>query len=104
MSVLTGSLQPWLELDWSRGNQIAGRLLNWQQEKLETLGQALDLLLERKNRVWARVFVKLLSSCVGINSKLSNWARQLDNAGQRSHIYVKIMDDLMCLSGVWMEV
>ncbi|XP_015251563.1 PREDICTED: E3 ubiquitin-protein ligase TTC3-like [Cyprinodon variegatus] len=81
VSVLTGSLQPWLELDWSRGNQIAGRLLNWQQEKLETLGQALDLLLERKNRVWARVFVKLLSSCVGINSKLSNWARQLDNAG-----------------------
>ncbi|KAM4547284.1 E3 ubiquitin-protein ligase TTC3 isoform 1-T1 [Fundulus diaphanus] len=81
VSALTHSLQPWLELDWSRGNLIAGRLLNWQQEQLETLGQAVELLLERKNRVWARVFIQQLSSCVGINSKLSNWACQLDTAG-----------------------
>ncbi|MEQ2230683.1 hypothetical protein ILYODFUR_031985, partial [Ilyodon furcidens] len=81
VSALTRSLQPWLELDWSRGNHIASRLLNWQQEQLDTLGQALELLLERKNRVWARVFIQQLSSCVGINSKLSNWACQLNNAG-----------------------
>lgn len=81
VSALTDGLQPWLELDWSRGNQIAGRLLKWQQEQLHTLGQALELLLERKNRVWARVFIQQLSSCVGINSKLSKWAVQLDNAG-----------------------
>ncbi|MED6284339.1 hypothetical protein CHARACLAT_018324, partial [Characodon lateralis] len=81
VSVLTRSLQPWLELDWSRGNHIASRLLNWQQEQLDTLGQALELLLERKNRVWARVFIQELGSCVGINSKLSNWACQLNNAG-----------------------
>ncbi|KAM4727125.1 E3 ubiquitin-protein ligase TTC3 [Anableps anableps] len=81
VSTLTGSLQPWLELDWSRGNHIAGRLLNWQQEQLQTLGQTVELLLERKNRVWARVFIQQLSSCVGINAKLSKWACQLDSAG-----------------------
>lgn len=81
ISVLASGLKPWLELDLSRGNQIAGRLLNWQQEPLEALGQAVELLLERKNRVWARVFIQQLSSCVDINPKLSSWASQLNDAG-----------------------
>ncbi|CAJ1063428.1 Hypothetical predicted protein [Xyrichtys novacula] len=81
VSTLTSSLKPWLELDLSRGNQIAGRLLNSQQEQLETLGQAAELLLERKNRVWARVFVEMLSDTPDINPKLNNWARRLNNAG-----------------------
>lgn len=81
VSALTSSLKPWLELDSSRGNQLAGRMLNWQQEQLETLGQAVELLLERKNRVWARVFIQQLSSCVDVNPKLNNWACQLDDAG-----------------------
>ncbi|KAM4545794.1 E3 ubiquitin-protein ligase TTC3 [Odontesthes bonariensis] len=81
VSALTSSLKPWLELDLFKGNQIARRLLNWQQEPLETLGQAVDLLLERKNRVWARVFIQQLSSCVDINPKLSRWAVQLNDAG-----------------------
>ncbi|XP_051257776.1 E3 ubiquitin-protein ligase TTC3 isoform X2 [Dicentrarchus labrax] len=81
MSALTNSLGPWLELDSSRGNQLAGRILNWQQEQLETLGQVVELLLERKNRVWARVLVQTLSNCLDINPKLSNWACQLNNAG-----------------------
>ncbi|XP_017275398.1 E3 ubiquitin-protein ligase TTC3 isoform X2 [Kryptolebias marmoratus] len=81
VSALAGSLKPWLELDSSRGNQIAARLLNWQQEPLLALGQAVELLLERKNRVWARVFIQQLSSCVDINPKLSSWASQLNNAG-----------------------
>lgn len=82
ISVLAGGLKPWLELDLSRGSQIAGRLLNWQQEPLEALGQAVELLLERKNRVWARVFIQQLSSCVAINPKLSSWASQMNDAGQ----------------------
>ncbi|XP_044077628.1 E3 ubiquitin-protein ligase TTC3 isoform X2 [Siniperca chuatsi] len=81
VSALTSSLKPWLELDLSRGNQLAGRILNWQQEPLQTLGQAVELLLERKNRVWARVLIQLLSSCLDINPKLNNWACQLNNAG-----------------------
>ncbi|XP_067464760.1 E3 ubiquitin-protein ligase TTC3-like [Thunnus thynnus] len=81
VSTLTSSLKPWLELDLSRGNQIAGRILNWQQEKLETLGQTVELLLERKNRVWARVLIHLLSGCLDTNPKLNNWACQLNDAG-----------------------
>ncbi|XP_068571715.1 E3 ubiquitin-protein ligase TTC3 [Cebidichthys violaceus] len=81
VSLLTDSLKPWLELDSSRGNQVAGRILNWQQEPLETLSDVVELLLERKNRVWARVLIQLLSGCLDINPKLSNWALQLNNAG-----------------------
>ncbi|XP_034540363.1 E3 ubiquitin-protein ligase TTC3 [Notolabrus celidotus] len=81
VSTLTDSLKPWLELDSSRGNKVAGRLLNWQQEQLETLGQAVELLLERKNRVWARVVVEVLSGSLNINPKLYNWACQLNSAG-----------------------
>ncbi|KAM6907188.1 E3 ubiquitin-protein ligase TTC3 [Xenentodon cancila] len=81
ISVLTNSLKPWLELDLLRGNQLAARLLNWQQEPLESFSQAVELLLERKNRVWARVFIQLLSNCVDINPKLSKWACQLNGAG-----------------------
>ncbi|XP_074528283.1 E3 ubiquitin-protein ligase TTC3 [Halichoeres trimaculatus] len=78
---LTDALKPWLELDLSRGNEIAGRLLNCQQEPLETLGQAFELVLERKNRVWARVVVEVLSSSLNIAPKLNKWACQLNNAG-----------------------
>uniref|UniRef100_A0A8D0D818 Tetratricopeptide repeat domain 3 n=1 Tax=Sander lucioperca TaxID=283035 RepID=A0A8D0D818_SANLU len=81
VSALTSSLKPWLELDSSRGNQVAARILNWQLEPLENLGQAVELLLERKNRVWARVLIQLLSTCQDINPKLNNWACQLNNAG-----------------------
>uniref|UniRef100_A0A3Q3QK17 RING-type domain-containing protein n=1 Tax=Monopterus albus TaxID=43700 RepID=A0A3Q3QK17_MONAL len=81
VSILTSSLKPWLQLDLSRGNQLAGRMLNWQQEPLETLGQAVELLLERKNRVWARVLIQLLSSCLDVNPKLNNWASKLNDAG-----------------------
>ncbi|XP_042355060.1 E3 ubiquitin-protein ligase TTC3 [Plectropomus leopardus] len=81
VSALIGSLKPWLELDSSRGNQVAVRILNWQQEQLETLSQAVELLLERKNRVWARVLIQVLSCCLDINPKLNKWACQLNNAG-----------------------
>uniref|UniRef100_A0A672HKB7 RING-type E3 ubiquitin transferase n=1 Tax=Salarias fasciatus TaxID=181472 RepID=A0A672HKB7_SALFA len=77
---LTGSLKPWLELDSSRGNQVAAQILGWQQEQ-QTVGRAVELLLERKNRVWARVFVHHLSGRSDLNPKLSTWACQLNDAG-----------------------
>lgn len=82
VSTLTAVLRPWLELDSSRGNRLAQRMLNWQSEALDTLGQAVELLLERRNRVWARVFIQLLSSCLDINPKLSSWASKLNEAGE----------------------
>ncbi|KAF7653193.1 hypothetical protein LDENG_00086200 [Lucifuga dentata] len=81
VSALTHSLKPWLQLDWSRGNQVAGRMLSWQSEPPETLGQAVELLLERKNRVWARLLIQLLSSCLDINPKLLEWVCRLNDAG-----------------------
>lgn len=81
VSTLTGSLKPWLALDSSKGNKLAVKLLCWEQERLETVGQVVEVLLERKNRVWARVFIQLLSSCRDISPKLYNWAYQLNNAG-----------------------
>uniref|UniRef100_G3QC75 RING-type E3 ubiquitin transferase n=1 Tax=Gasterosteus aculeatus aculeatus TaxID=481459 RepID=G3QC75_GASAC len=81
VSDLAAALRPWLELDSSRGNHVAERMLNLQQEPLATLRQAVDLLLERKNRVWARVLIHLLSDCEDMNPKLSRWVIQLNNAG-----------------------
>ncbi|XP_035034224.2 E3 ubiquitin-protein ligase TTC3 isoform X2 [Hippoglossus stenolepis] len=80
-SALIISLKPWLELDSKRRNQLAERMLNWQQEPLETFCRAVELLLERKNRVWARVLIEMLSSSLDVNQKLNNWAFQLNNAG-----------------------
>ncbi|XP_076017533.1 E3 ubiquitin-protein ligase TTC3 [Genypterus blacodes] len=81
VSALTRTLKPWLELDWSRGHQISGGILNWQSEPPETLGQGVELVLERKNRVLARVLIQLLSSCLDINPRLYEWACQLNKAG-----------------------
>lgn len=92
IEALTTSLKPWLELDSSRGNQLAQRMLNWQKEALETLGQAVELLLERKNRVWARVLIQLLSSCLDVNPKLNTWACKLNDAGQ----YVALCCKYLC--------
>ncbi|XP_060941252.1 E3 ubiquitin-protein ligase TTC3 isoform X2 [Limanda limanda] len=80
-SALMMGLKPWLELDSRRGNHLAERMLNWQQEPLETFCQAVELLLERKNRVWARVLIEMLSSSLDVNHKLNDWAFQLNNAG-----------------------
>uniref|UniRef100_A0A8C5G3G8 RING-type E3 ubiquitin transferase n=1 Tax=Gouania willdenowi TaxID=441366 RepID=A0A8C5G3G8_GOUWI len=81
VSVVTRSLKPWLELDSLRGNQIAGQMLEWSEGQMPSLGQAVELLLERKNRVWARVFIQELSICADVNPKLSSWACQLNDAG-----------------------
>lgn len=61
VSTLADSLRPWLTLDLQRGNELAGRLLRWEEERLETVHQVTEVVLERKNRIWARVVVQLLS-------------------------------------------
>lgn len=85
VSTLADSLRPWLTLDLQRGNQLAGRLLRWEEERLETVYQVAEVVLERKNRIWARVVVQLLGKSQSINPKLSKWAQRLDDAGQQLH-------------------
>ncbi|XP_061607738.1 E3 ubiquitin-protein ligase TTC3 isoform X2 [Phyllopteryx taeniolatus] len=80
VSAVSAGLGPWLELDSGRGNHLASKMLNWEQEHLETLDQVVELLLERKNRVWARVFIQLLSSTLDVNVELSCWAGRLNDA------------------------
>lgn len=82
-ATLASALKPWLTLDSMRNNQLALKLLSWQQEGLETLGQFVEVLLERNNRVWARVFVHVLSNCGEANPKLYKWACCLNESGQR---------------------
>ena len=82
VSAVTGALKHWLMLDVSKGNPLARKLLHWEEEQLETVGQVIEVLLERKNRVWARVFIQILSSYQDINPKLFNWACHLNKAGQ----------------------
>lgn len=82
VSAVTGALQHWLSLDVLKGNPLALKLLHWEREQLETVGQVVEVLLERKNRVWARLFIQILSSYRDINPKLYNWARHLNSAGQ----------------------
>lgn len=81
MATLASALKPWLKLDLSRKNQLALKLLNWEKEQLETLGQFAEVLLERKKRVWARVFIQVLGTCADINPKLYNWACFLNETG-----------------------
>ncbi|KAG7251200.1 hypothetical protein CRUP_009646, partial [Coryphaenoides rupestris] len=73
LGVLVARLRPWVELDCSRDDTAAaGGFL--ERLRVETLGQLVDLLLERGNRVWARIFIEVLGSSL-------TWAEQLDNQG-----------------------
>lgn len=78
---LASALKPWLTLDSMKNNQLALKLLSWKKERLETVGQFVEVLLERKNRVWARVFIHVLSNCGDVNPKLHTWARYLNDTG-----------------------
>lgn len=81
VATLASALKPWLKLDLIKNNQLALKLLSWENERLETLGQFAEVLLERKNRVWARVFIQVLSKSAGLNPKLYNWACSLNDTG-----------------------
>lgn len=81
-ATLASALKPWLTLDSMKNNQLALKLLSWEKEGLETVGQFVEVLLERKNRVWARVFVHVLSNCGEVNLKLYKWACCLNDSGK----------------------
>lgn len=48
----------------------------------QVLRELVDLLLERKNRVWARLFLHNVSGCQDVKPKVREWAQQLNNAGK----------------------
>lgn len=99
VATLASALKPWLKLDLSRKNQLALKLLHWEKEQLETLGQFAEVLLESKNRVWARVFVQVLGTCVDINPKLYNWACALNEIGWHVEFalgFVAVSEEVGC--------
>ncbi|XP_041718315.2 E3 ubiquitin-protein ligase TTC3 isoform X2 [Coregonus clupeaformis] len=81
ISVLMENLKPWMDLDRIKGNELG---TSYAGRQPETLGDVVALLLERKNRVWARVFIHSLSGCLDTSPKLHNWAHQLNSAGLNS--------------------
>ncbi|XP_010869150.3 E3 ubiquitin-protein ligase TTC3 isoform X2 [Esox lucius] len=76
VSVLMKNLKPWMDLDQFKGNKLC-----MYARQPETLGAVVDILLERKNRVWARIFIQSLSSCLDTSPKLHDWAQELERAG-----------------------
>lgn len=78
MSSILVSLRPWMKLDEDKGEE---HVLQDGAEP-QVLGELLDLLLERKNRVWARIFLHNLSGCQDVKPKVYEWAQQLNNAGK----------------------
>lgn len=67
-----------MELDESKGHKSA---LKDRAEPC-VLRDLVDLLLETRNRVWARIFVQKLTECKNLKTKLYEWAQQLDNIGK----------------------
>lgn len=70
-------LRPWLDLFESKGHES---VLNSRRDP-GPLWELVDLLLESRNRVWARVFIETLGLTLHIKPKLQLWAQQLDIAG-----------------------
>ncbi|XP_071031002.1 E3 ubiquitin-protein ligase TTC3 [Oncorhynchus clarkii lewisi] len=81
ISVLMENLKPWMDLDQIKGNKLG---TSYTERQVESLGDVVELLLEKKNRVWARVFIHGLSSCLVTSPKLHDWAHQLNSAGLNS--------------------
>ncbi|XP_051539596.1 E3 ubiquitin-protein ligase TTC3 [Myxocyprinus asiaticus] len=77
ISCVVERLRPWLDLYESKGHES---VLNSRSD-VRLLTEMVDLLLECKNRVCARVFIETLGSSLHIKHKLHHWAQQLDKAG-----------------------
>ncbi|XP_023695952.2 E3 ubiquitin-protein ligase TTC3 [Paramormyrops kingsleyae] len=77
VSVFVGSLRPWI--DFHAKKEQAHPVPAWKVP--ETLEDTVNLVLERKNRVWARVFIQALSRAAGVSQKLAEWAAVLNSAG-----------------------
>ncbi|KAL1267240.1 hypothetical protein QQF64_002915, partial [Cirrhinus molitorella] len=80
ISCFLAHLRPWLDLFASKGHES---VLNSCRDA-GPLSELVDILLESKNRVWARVFIETLASTLHIQPKLQHWAQQLDSAGLKA--------------------
>ncbi|XP_062341031.1 E3 ubiquitin-protein ligase TTC3 isoform X2 [Osmerus eperlanus] len=79
---LLRSLKPWIDLDHQKGSALVPGARD--RPKPESLWEVAELLLERKNRVWGRVFIQSLSGSRNTSPRLNDWALQLDNAGMKA--------------------
>ncbi|XP_030647947.1 E3 ubiquitin-protein ligase TTC3 isoform X2 [Chanos chanos] len=77
---LMNSLKPWMDLGKTKGHSD----ITSDETQPQMLGDLVDLLLVRKNRVWARVFVQALSLCQDIKPNLLDWSRRLDSYGLKA--------------------
>ncbi|XP_028840281.1 E3 ubiquitin-protein ligase TTC3 [Denticeps clupeoides] len=80
VSPFMASLKPWMDHDVAKGHQC----LVHEGTEPKVLVDVVDMLLKRKNRVWARVFIRELSGCVRIKPRLLDWAQQLNNTGLKA--------------------
>ncbi|KAA0704441.1 E3 ubiquitin-protein ligase TTC3 [Triplophysa tibetana] len=80
ISCVLEHLQPWLDLDDTKGHDS---VLKGFREDV-TLSELVDVLLEASNRVWVRVFIETLGSWHHMNPRLQQWAHQLDSAGLKA--------------------
>ncbi|XP_053502090.1 E3 ubiquitin-protein ligase TTC3 isoform X2 [Ictalurus furcatus] len=92
ISSMVVCLRPWMKLDEDKGHVS---ILNDRAEP-QLLRELVDLLLERKNRVWARLFLHNLSDCQDVKPKVHEWAQQLNNAGLKAaeHFIGQFGDEL----------
>ncbi|CAM4728517.1 unnamed protein product [Leuciscus chuanchicus] len=80
ISVFWEHLRPWLDLCESKEQ---ASVVNGRRDT-GSLSELADLLLESRNRVWARVFIHTLACGLHITPRLQQWAQHLDNAGLRA--------------------
>ncbi|KAK3550077.1 hypothetical protein QTP86_019173 [Hemibagrus guttatus] len=73
-------LKPWMKLDEDMGNASVLK----DRAEPQVLRDLVDLLLERKNRVWARLFLHNLSGYQEVKPEVHEWAQQLNNAGLKA--------------------
>ncbi|KAL0994489.1 hypothetical protein UPYG_G00122920 [Umbra pygmaea] len=77
ISVLMKEMKPWMDLEQFKEDKPCTLVTG----QMETLTDMVELLLERKKRVWGRIFIHFLSNCLDNSSKLYDWAQHLERAG-----------------------
>lgn len=75
MSAFKTYLTDWIERDIAKGLEYP--TLNW-----EALTDVVDMLLQRKNRVWARIFIQELCNFADLKPELLEWALHLNSQGE----------------------
>lgn len=83
-----------MDLDQIKGNKPG---TSYTERKVESLGDVVELLLERKNRVWARIFIHSLSGCLDTSPMLHDWAHKLDSSGQYTLHFLLVTRPSTCV-------